>query len=211
MYSVVIPCAGRGSRMELNYNKLLYLLKNNETIIERTVNKFLNYEEFNEVVLVIHPDDEVMFKKLFTNDKIKFVYGGDTRADSVKSGVNVCSNEMIFIHDGARCNISDELLKKCIDEVKLNKHQAYCVGVKAIDSIRVVENNVVTQVLDRDKLYNMQTPQIFKKDLLLQGFNNNLEDTDEVGMMVKMGIQPYLIEGEYSNIKITVKQDLEQL
>lgn len=57
----------------------------------------------------------------------------------------------------------------------------------------------------------MQTPQIFKKDLLLQGFNNNLEDTDEVGMMVKMGIQPYLIEGEYSNIKITVKQDLEQL
>lgn len=211
MYSVIIPAAGRGSRMGLSYNKLLYSLNDNETIIQRTVNKFLNFDQFCEIIITIHPDDLTTFKAMFNHPKIKLVSGGKERWESVKCGVKACSNDIIFIHDGARCNVSDELIKNCLEAVTTNHDGGYVCGVKVIDSIREVNNGCVTKAVDRSHLYNMQTPQIFNKEDLLKAYSMGYTDTDEVGLMLQIGKTPKIIEGDYRNLKVTTKSDLELL
>lgn len=211
MYSLVIPAAGRGKRMGLAYNKLLYSVSDGQTIIQKTVNKFLSYNEFSEIIIVVNLDDYDTFKQLFDHEKIKLVVGDKERYLSVKCGVEACSNEIIFIHDGARCNISDELIQRCFESIKTPHDGGYVCAVKTIDSIREVQDGCVIKVLDRDKLYNMQTPQIFYKSQLTRAYQLNLADSDEVGLMLQLGKVVKIIDGDYRNVKITTLSDLELL
>lgn len=211
MFSLVIVCAGKGSRAKLAYNKLLYKIEE-ETIIEKTVKAFLPFTEFSEIILVINEDDMQFFKQLAKVDnRIKLVLGGDNRFDSVKNGFMQANNQMIFIHDGARCNISNSLIKKCIDKVNYEEDQAFSCAVPAINSIRLCKNGKFYQTINRDEAYEMQTPQIFSKNILMQIAQANICETDEVGACIQLGIYPKLIEGEYENFKVTTPYDLEKL
>lgn len=211
MYSLIIPCAGEGKRVGLGYNKLLYKIANT-TIIEKTLDAFISFQEFDEIILVINPKDEFFFSKIKNNDnRIRLIHGGKERIDSVLAGLQQAKNEIVFIHDGARCNISQRLIKKCLHTVKKNAKIAYGVGIKATDSVRCCENGAIRGVLNRDNIVLMQTPQIFKREILLDALNKKIRDTDEIGVMIQYGVEPLLIEGEQTNIKITSKKDLIDL
>ena len=211
MYSLIIPCAGTGTRTGLNYNKMLYSLKNDETIIERTVNKFINNSNFDQIILVINKDDEDIIKELFIDSKIEFIYGGKERGESVLNGLSLVKNEIVFIHDGARCNIQSDLIEKIIQIVDSTNYLSYSVAVKTIDSIRIGKDGFLIEALPRELLFNMQTPQIFNTQTLKDSYSNNSLDTDEIALVLKNGIKPFIIEGDYNNIKVTTRKDIDQL
>ena len=216
MYSVVILAAGSGSRMKLGYNKMIHKI-NDKLIINMTLDKFINNDLISEIIVTVSLENlEYIKKNIVKSDKIKIVLGGCERQDSVYEAIKYLKsnsiNEYVLVHDGARCNISNELIDKCIDEIKNTKLSGYGVGVKEKNSIREVENGYVSKILNRDKLYSMQTPQISKISILDDCLNkasiSNTLCTDEVSLLVNNGYEVKIIEGEYSNIKITTPDDL---
>jgi len=214
MNGVVILAAGSGSRMNLGYNKMIHQI-DGEYIINITLKKFLAIDSFGPIVVVVSENDYDFINDILIKDsKVTIVKGGAERQDSVCNGVvHLKKNHdlnYIFIHDGARCNISNKLLKKCIDEVALEKFDAYAVGVYEKNSIRVVEDGIVKQILNRDHLMAMQTPQIAKADLLYEVLTTSKNyHSDEVGLLFENGYEISIIEGEYGNVKITTIEDLK--
>lgn len=211
MHSLIITAAGSGSRMKLGYNKMLHEI-HGDIILNHTIKKFINFTDFKEIIVVINKSDETEIKTKMINDRrIKIVYGSSERQSSVAKGVAVATGEYIFVHDGARMDISYELIASLLRATRTND-DAYVCAVKVKDSIRKVQNNVIVEVLNRDELYAMQTPQIAKAEILktieLKAQVDNVLETDEVGLLMHYGYHVQIVEGEYGNKKITTIEDL---
>ncbi len=211
MHSLVILAAGSGSRMNLGYNKMLHKV-DGETILNHTINKFLPFTEFKEIIVVINQKDEKEILPSLVNDqRIKIAYGEGERQDSVAKGVELATGEYTFVHDGARMYISEELVIRMLNAVE-SKEDAYVCAVKVKDSIRKVQNNVIVEVLNRDELYAMQTPQIARTEILkaieTKAKLDGVLETDEVGLLSHYNYKINIIEGDYANLKITTIEDL---
>ncbi len=119
--------------------------------------------------------------------------------------------QLVLIHDGARPLITPELLKTAISETQVWKATAVAVPVK--DTIKVVnKNGVVTKTLSRERLWAIQTPQTFEKNLIYTAHQKALRDgfigTDDAVLVERMGQRVKIIKGEFDNIKITTPEDL---
>jgi 2-C-methyl-D-erythritol 4-phosphate cytidylyltransferase len=139
---------------------------------------------------------------------IRFIAGGATRFDSVKNGLQAVKEPgVIFVHDGVRCLVSSDLIKKCYEQALV--HGSAIPAVTATDSIRLISGDT-HQVVDRNLVKIIQTPQTFLSTLLLPAFEQPYQAsfTDEATVLEAAGHTVRLIEGEYSNIKITRPQDL---
>lgn len=211
--SVVITAGGSSSRMGLDKNKLLLDL-NGKTVIERTIEKFLDFDFVNEIIVVSGTEiyDEIL--KIIKNISfdIKVVLGGNSREESTYNGIKATSNtDYIICHDGARPLVSREIILKMIDELK--NYDAVITGVNSKDTIKIIddEKKVVTTP-NRNNLFNIQTPQIFKRNLILNAYENwnknKIFITDDSSLLEKINVPIKLVEGFYSNIKITTKEDL---
>ena len=137
MISAIITAGGSSSRFEGN-NKLLFLI-GDKTVLQHTVDKFLNVSEIDEIVISVNEAIFEDVKTLFDNNsKIKFVLGGDNRQSSVFNALKVCSNpNYVLIHDGARPFITEDIILKTISEVK--EKNACIVAVKTVDTIKIVD------------------------------------------------------------------------
>ena len=209
MYSAVILAAGSGTRLGLGYNKLLYEI-DGKTIIERTVNVFKKDYDCKEIILVISKNDEYSMKKLFENT-VKYVYGGATRQESSYNGVNQATYEHVMIHDGARPYVSPKELDACKKALETSDACLLMVPVK--DTIKFVENGVVKTTPNRSNLMAALTPQCFKTSLIKKCLEKAMNSTetfsDDASVVEKMSnIEVHVVLGEYSNIKITTKEDL---
>lgn len=194
MKSVIILAAGSGSRCNLGYNKLLYKI-NDKMLIEYTLDKFKGYE----IILTVSKNDYDMFKRTFPN--LKIVLGGETRQQSVKNAVEVCENENVLIHDGARIFVSSQTISNVENAITNNNAVVPCVKVK--DSIK----NQNGANVERDNLYIAQTPQAVKKSIYLSCVDS--ECSDDVSVLEKCGYDVCIVEGDYNNIKITTIDDIE--
>ena len=163
-YSVVIPCAGKGSRMGLDENKI-FLPLNGKSIIEHTVNIFLEDERCKQIILVHSQEDEKKIKEIFSTYKLFFTLGGKERTDSVYAGLKLVSEDVVLIHDGARPFVT----KDCINNVlnALDTHVGAICGVPVKDTIKVVDKGVIISTPPRETLWQAQTPQGFKTAILL--------------------------------------------
>lgn len=217
MNGVVIVAAGTGSRMKKDINKQFIKLKNKE-IVAHTIDKFYNSENIDDIVVVIREDEEEYFNKNikekygFTN--IKVAHGGNERQDSVFNGIKMLKKEceVVLIHDGARPFVTDDIIKRSINEA--NEHNAIVVGVKVKDTIKVVsDNGNIVDTPNRSYLWAVQTPQVFKYDIITKAYedayNNNYYGTDDAMLVERIGYNVKMIEGSYNNIKITTQEDLE--
>lgn len=210
MNSLVLLAAGSGTRLNLGYNKMLYEV-NGLTLLELTLRKFQSSKLFEEIIVVVR-DTELENWQTKNIENVTFVIGGNNRQESVYNGVNCVSGEYVWIHDGARCNISLDAI------ARLNKSIEYpgvALAVKAKDSLRIVINGEIKETLNRDEVYQMQTPQIVLRDAYLRCYDSAQVDgsleTDEVGLLYKYGYSMKIIDGEYSNLKITTREDLEAI
>lgn len=187
MKAVIILAAGKGERLNLGYNKLLYEIEG-QPIYQKTIEAFKGYKIYF-VSNDIFPENVIQIK------------GGKTRGESVLNALMEVKEDEVLIHDGARPYISKEIIDKCTGE-------AFYVGVKPKDTIRRGK-----ETFNRDELILAQTPQGGKTSLFREAYlkakKDNLEFTDDISVVLNyFDVDVKLIEGEYRNIKITTKEDL---
>lgn len=214
--SVIIAAGGIGKRMNLKENKLLINL-DGMPIIARTVSIFEKNPFIDEIVLVVPKKDFESIKKIvkdFNYKKVsKIVEGGETRQDSVFNGLTAVDtlSDLVVIHDGARPFLTNEILEKVIERAK--KTDAAIVAVKVKDTVKQVNSSLfIEKTLDRNLLWQAQTPQVFKTSLIKEIYkwakDNNLIATDDASLAESYGVKVSVVEGSYENIKITTKEDL---
>ena len=207
-FSVIIPAGGTSSRYG-NTNKLLEKI-NDKTVIEETVSKFLEIEDVTEIIIPANASITEELKEILTNNKIKIIEGGSTRQKSVYNALKEVKNDYVMIHDGARPLIRKDTIMYVMEAV-LDKG-AVTVMTKTTDTIKEVdETGRIIRTIDRAKLYNTQTPQGFKTSILKDA-HEKLKDgnfTDDCSMLEELEIPVYIVNGSYTNIKITIKSDLD--
>lgn len=206
--NAIITAGGTSSRFGKT-NKLLEQI-NEKEIIKYTVEKF-DIPEINEIIITANITIIDILKDFFKdNKKITIIEGGTTRQISVYNGLKASICDYVLIHDGARPMVSEEIIKNAIKTAQTKK--AITVMTKTIDTIKEVdENGKIIKTIDRTKLYNTQTPQAFEYNLILET-HKKLEGqnfTDDAGMAENLGIDVYMIAGDYKNIKITTQNDIE--
>ena len=207
-FSVIIPAGGTSSRYG-NTNKLLEKIKD-RTVIEETVSKFVDFEEITEIIIPANASIIDELKELLKDSKINIIEGGSTRQKSVYNALQVVNNDYVLIHDGARPLIRkdtiDYVLKAVLDK------QAVSVMTKTTDTIKEVDSEGrIIRTIDRSKLYNTQTPQAFKTSIIKEAHEKLIEGnfTDDSSMLEYLSIPVYIVNGSYTNIKITIKSDLD--
>ena len=143
---------------------------------------------------------------------IRVLIGGQFRQDSVRVGINSLNDsDIIVIHDAARPFITNTMLIQGLKEVKTTGSST--VAIKTTDSIKIVsEENLSIKSLDRSKIWQIQTPQFFLKNILQKSYQKTLSSkeifTDDTSLVESQGYQTKIIEGLNTNIKITTKEDL---
>lgn len=197
--------------MKTKDSKLLLKI-NGKTVLERSVNAFLNISDVDEVIVVAREKDIPAFSDILTDERVSFVVGGDTRQQSVMNAVDVIDDcELIIIHDGARPLIKSVDIENTIRAAKENK--AAAVGVFVKDTVKVVDKNgFVVSTPDRSTLFAVQTPQIFDFELYKNAAQNAREKgfdfTDDCQLVESFNQKVKTIVGSYSNIKITTPDDI---
>jgi len=208
--SAIITAGGSSQRFG-NTNKLLEKV-HSKAVIKHTVDKFKSVPEISKIIICANVSIIEDLKNIFYNEEqIRIIEGGNTRQQSVYNGLLAIDGcDYVLIHDGARPMITSEIIKKAIAIVKDKK--ALTVAAKTTDTIKQVDENLkIIKTIDRSTLYNTQTPQAFEYNLIrnahakLAGQNFS----DDAGMLEFLGNEVYILEGDYKNIKITTKCDIE--
>lgn len=197
--------------MKTKDSKLLLKI-NGKTVLERSINAFLNISDVDEVIVVARERDIPAFSDILTDERVSFVVGGDTRQQSVMNALDVIDDcKLIIIHDGARPLIKSEDIENTIRAAKENK--AAAVGVFVKDTVKVVDKNgFVVSTPDRSTLFAVQTPQIFDFELYKNAAQNarekGLDFTDDCQLVESFNQKVKTVAGSYSNIKITTPDDI---
>jgi len=207
----VIVAGGSGSRMGANLPKQFLLLKD-KPVLYYSLKAFLDTYPDLLVILVLPVEYMDMGQEIidayFDKDRIRITAGGDSRFQSVKNGLALVEEEsVVFVHDGVRCLLSAELIRRCY-AMAMKTGSAIPV-VPSKDSIRMLteEGN---EAVDRDIIMLVQTPQTFHSKILLPAFQIDYKDkfTDEATVVEAYGLKVSLVEGEETNLKITRPVDM---
>lgn len=207
LFSLIITAGGTSSRY--GKNKLLEQI-NGKTVIEHTIAAFRNIKEIGEIIIPTNKEFISEFESLIRDDKIRFVEGGNTRQESVLNALDYVTREFVVIHDGARPLIKEPVIRQVLELVQT--HNAVSVMTKTTDTIKEVdEDGKIIKTIDRSKLYNTQTPQAFRTELILSAHHQlkNKNFTDDASMLEELDIPVFIVNGSYTNIKITTKSDLD--
>lgn len=210
---IIIAAAGQGKRMGAGVNKLFLQLEGKPILIH-TLEKFLQKDWVDEIVIVVHPDEAETVKNLLLRYKIKvkqIVSGGKERQDSIHNGLNYLQSKWVMVHDGARPFIRSEILDALFMKVK--QSDAAVVGVPVKDTIKVIgDDKKIRYTPDRKSLWAVQTPQAFRLSILREAYEKAEKDhflgTDDASLVERLGIPIEIVEGDYQNIKITTLEDL---
>ncbi len=208
----IIVAGGSGKRMGTELPKQ-FLLLNNKPVLYYTLNTFLSAYEDMQIVLVLGEEYVDMGREIidayFEKDRIKIAIGGLTRFESVKKGLELVTEEsIVFVHDAVRCALTIQLIHRCY-ECALATGTAI-PAVKCTDSLRIIMEDGNNEVINREKVVQIQTPQTFHSKILLPAFKIDDKDwfTDEASVVEAFGMKVSLVAGEQQNIKITHPIDL---
>ncbi|MDY3007076.1 2-C-methyl-D-erythritol 4-phosphate cytidylyltransferase [Anaerococcus sp. AGMB00486] len=213
--SAVITAAGNGLRMKSDRAKP-YIEIGGRKILEITLDTITSFDEFDEIIVVIRKEDETYLRDIIKkyNKKITYVYGKETRELSTYEGLKAVGSDidLVLTHDGVRPFASKELFKRVMDELKFYK--AVISSVKSKDTVKIVDGDgFVKSTPLRSEVYNVQTPQAFDKKLILFLYEKYIESdfiiTDDSQLFeIYTDEKIKVVEGEYSNIKMTTQEDL---
>ncbi len=198
--------------------KKQFLMLGKVPLIVHTLRKFQDCNFVDEIVLVV-PDEEVSYceREIVSGYNLtkvkKIVLGGKKRQDSVFNGLQGVAREMdiIVVHDGVRPFMSSHMLQSCIQEAKAREAAVVAIPVK--DTVkRISSQKTICEGISRESLWRVQTPQVFKKEILNRAFlearKENFYGTDESTLVARLGIPVYVVEGSELNIKITTPEDI---
>lgn len=207
----IVLGAGSGTRMKTEKSKLLLEIMSS-TVIERSVNVFLDISDIDEVIVTVREEDIDTFSRLLPDERVSFVIGGKTRQQSVKHAVETIDEaELILIHDGARPFVKAEDIERTIRAAK--EYNAAAIGVPVKDTIKLIDDDkFVVGTPERSKLFAVQTPQIFNFELYKRALEKaekaGRDFTDDCQLIEFAGEKVKMVEGSYDNIKITTPEDI---
>lgn len=213
----IILAAGNSTRFGQGKNKNLFEIKS-KPIIQYSLEIFNNSEKINDIILVIKEDEKTYFENIVNllnlKKPIKYVYGGSTRKASVYNALNETNSDYVLIHDGARPNIKLEYIDRALEQ--MGEFKGSTVAVKAKDTIKVCDDSQVVQTTtNRQNTWLIQTPQCFERNILKcahEKFDlNDKRITDDCMVLEECGYQVKVVEGDYSNIKVTTFDDMNNL
>lgn len=213
----IIPAGGSGRRMGGNTPKQ-YLLLDGVPLLVHALRTFHQAPSVDSVILVVPEEDitevknHIVGKYFFTKVK-DVVSGGRERQDSVGNALKRIddSDEIIVIHDGVRPLVSVMVIETAIARAK--EVGAVAVGVRVRDTVkRVDKTGMIEETVARDGLWLTQTPQVFKRNLILEAYRRACEEgfygTDDASLVERGGIPVGMIPGAIENIKVTTRDDL---
>ncbi len=214
----LMPAAGKGCRMRHSVKKP-YLKLGQKPILAHTIQRFEQNSAVDAIFVIV---DEADFAECHATvlDPYSFrkvqalVAGGETRQASVQNGIRALSADVDFVivHDGVRPFVTDETIFAC-----LTAADAYGAAVAAVpvkDTIKVAnEDCFVLETPMRERLWTVQTPQVFRKSLLEEAHQiaqqRQLTATDDAALVEQLGFPVKLVPGSYANLKITTQVDLQ--
>jgi 2-C-methyl-D-erythritol 4-phosphate cytidylyltransferase len=177
-----------------------------------TLTAFLNAFDDLEIIMVMPEAHLQMGQEILRSthspDRIWMTVGGETRFHSVKNGLNhIQQHSIVFVHDGVRCLLTPDLIHRCYEKAQESGNAIPAIA--ATDSIRI-ETIGGNEMIDRNKVRIIQTPQTFYSDVIKAAFEQDYEETftDEATVVERLGVKINLVEGESTNIKITYPIDL---
>lgn len=212
MITAIIAAGGKGTRMGAEINKV-YLDLCGKEIIARTVEVFEKCDNIDEIVVVTGQCDIEVFKGIIKKYDFKkvtnVICGGETRVDSVYNGLMRANGDIVLIHDGARALITETEINKVISDCK--KYGAAAVGIKCNDTLKLSVGGFIGGTVDREKVYQIQTPQAFKKSDILYAHKSAPDKnvTDDCALAEQIGIKIKITDGSSENIKLTTPSDMQ--
>ncbi|WP_258100754.1 2-C-methyl-D-erythritol 4-phosphate cytidylyltransferase [Marinoscillum pacificum] len=207
---VIIVAGGSGSRMKQALPKQFIEILG-KPIMVHTIEAFLAYDPSIHIVLVLPeahlPTWTELKAKYLSSQDVSIAFGGATRFQSVKSGLNQVDNGLVAIHDAVRPMISKEVIRSSFELAEAKGSGVVMVPLK--DSIRE-KGDGGTVARDRSLYYAVQTPQTFRVELIKQAFAQEESPlfTDDASVYEASGKQVEVVSGDYRNIKITTPEDL---
>ena len=215
--AAIVVAAGKGERLKSKVRKPFVLL-GKEPILIWVLKALEACAQIGEIVLVVNQADMAKARSAVNRAKLKkvakIVVGGKRRLDSVKNGLSEVNAEAkyVLIHDGCRPFVDKKIISSVIEEMEIFGAAIPCIAVKP--TIKEVEKgNFVVATLNRQSLAEVQTPQGFKKEILVRAYVKALAEavdaTDDSALVERLGIKVKVIEGSYKNIKITTPEDLK--
>lgn len=216
-FSLIIPAAGVGSRMDTDTPKP-YLQLKGKTVLERTLSCFQGLDSLRQVIVstsvpYMEQTSDIL-SRLFDGIDTAVVDGGKRRQDSIYNAFQKVSDTISYVavHDAVRPFIKKDKIADCLD--KSVHCGAAIIGVPVKDTIKQVNlDGFIKDTPDRSLLWQAQTPQIFRKTLYEDAFQfAKLEDvdvTDDASLFEAFGKDVYIVEGDRENFKLTYPIDFK--
>lgn len=210
----IILLAGNSTRYGKNINKNFEKI-NDKPVISYSIDVFDKNQNIDDIILVVRKEDIDTVKEIIAKEQItkptKIVIGGSSRQESVYNSIKESASDIVVIHDGARPLIKDKFIRECMEN--MDNYKGVTVGVKSKDTIKITDDNQeVISTTKRSNTWLIQTPQCFDRKILLEIHNKYRDDnsaTDDCMLLEKENYKVKIIEGDYSNIKITTSDDLD--
>lgn len=218
MNIAIVVAGGVGSRTGLEIPKQFYKIRDKE-ILSYTLTAFEKSEKIDKIVIVCLEEyfekiSEIV-RKYDIKKYIKTVKNGDTRRQSVFNALKSLEDiakqdDIILIHDGIRAMIKPHTLDKCVEETM--KYDATTLAQKNSNTVVYSEGHNIQRYIDRNFVYNLQTPQSFKYKIIYDAHKKIEESgdiTDDTQIAIKNGIEVHIIENDEPNLKLTTKEDIK--
>ncbi|NIL98890.1 MAG: 2-C-methyl-D-erythritol 4-phosphate cytidylyltransferase [Planctomycetales bacterium] len=214
-FAVIMPAAGKSRRFRDEHYKKPFAMLDNRGVWLHAAEKFLHRDDVVQLILVIAAEDREAFHAKYAANiailGIDVVEGGAERADSVEKALaHTKSNaDFIAVHDAARPCIVDEWISAIFQAAE--KHGAAIPAIPVSGTIkRVDDKHLVQETVSREALWEAQTPQVFRRQLLLDAYaqRDNFAATDDAQLVERAGHPVTVVPGSPLNLKITTKQDI---
>ena len=213
----VIVSAGKGHRFMEGPKKKFYFL-GGKPILAHTLDKFETCPLIRSILLVVGQEDmDYCLKEVIEKYKFKkvsqIVPGGKRRQESVKNGMDALpkDEDIVVIHDGVRPFVTKTMIEDSIHSAV--RYGAVILAMPVKDTIKMSNpDGTVLETLDRESLWQIQTPQTFQAKVIKEAYHRATEDgfvgTDDASLVERLGVKVHILPGSYANIKITTQEDL---
>lgn len=187
-----------------------------EPVLIRTLRVFLKHPAVSRLVLAVSREEEASVRGLleeygFPREKVGITLGGKERQDSVYHGLMELETEWVLVHDAVRPFVTHGQISELLKQAEEGGAAILAVPVK--DTIKEVSPEFsVNRTLERSRLWSVQTPQVFRRSLLIQaheeGKMKGLAATDDAMLVEAMGVEVRVVTGDYNNLKLTTPEDM---
>ncbi len=207
--SLILACAGSGSRAGFNKNKMLVKI-GGVPLINKTLNGFISSGLIDEFIVTASEKDFEQIKSLLP-EGVVLVKGGDTRTQSITNALDKVTGDVVLIHDGARPFINDKIIKDCIENAV--KFGSAIPVIPSANTVCLAQDGIIEEYIGKDKVYSIQTPQGFHAERIKKAYaligDKTFNDDGEIYKRFIGELHTY--NGSAENIKLTYPEDFEKL